>query len=234
MTKSNNTSLGFLICLGLVILGTFAYCGIQQYSNSQRIVSVRGLSEREVAADRVLWPLAYSYTGYDLQKIYSELEKKNNIVVDFLVNAGIPKEDIIVNSASVVDLEADRYSSNDRNYRYIATQVITVNSSEVELVVSLQQRQNELLRQNIALLSNSYEYATNFIFTKLNDIKPEMIAEATQAARQSAQQFATDSDSEIGKIRTASQGQFSIADRDQYTPQIKNIRVVTYVTYEID
>lgn len=225
---------GFFIGLGLVIMGIGLTAAISNFKKADRHVSVRGLSEREVEADMVLWPVVYTQTGNDLQTIYKELEIKNKAVVEFLTTAGIDRSEVMVNSASVADLDADRYSTNQRGYRYIATQVITVNSSNVAQVVDLQSRQNELFKYNIALQTDAYQYPTKFIFSKLNEIKPEMIEEATKAARESAEKFAADSDSEIGAIINATQGQFSIEDRDQYTPQIKKVRVVTQIGYSIN
>lgn len=226
-------NLGYFIAIGLTLLGLFIFLAAVRFKDADRQVSVRGLSEREVEADEVLWPVAYSQTGDDLQGIYNELERKNRIIIEFLTSAGISQSEIMVNSASIVDLEADRYSENRKDYRYIATQVITITSSKVKLVVDLQRQQNKLLKSNIALLNDAYQYATEYIFTKLNDIKPTMIQEATQAAREAAQKFADDSQSSLGSISTASQGQFSITDRDRYTPQIKKIRVVTYISYSL-
>lgn len=225
---------GLFIGLGLIVVGVMIYCAAVSFKNAERRVSVRGLSEREVLADMVLWPVVYTQTGNDLQTIYSELEAKNKIVLDFLTQAGVANEEITVNSAMIVDLEAERYNANSKGFRYLATQIIAVNSSNVSKVVELQRQQNKLLRSNIALSNDRYQYDTQFLFTKLNDIKPEMIAEATRAAREGAQKFATDSRSKIGKILKATQGQFSINDRDQYTPQIKKVRVVTYVEYALN
>ena len=95
-------------------------------------------------------------------------------------------------------------------------------------------RQAELLKQGIAITAGDYNYRTIYEYTDLNTIKPEMIAEATQNAREAADKFAADSQSELGQIKSATQGQFSIEDRDPYTPYIKNVRVVTYVNYYLE
>ncbi len=225
---------GLFIGAGLVILGIFLYLGVTHFKDADRIVSVRGLSEREVEADRVLWPVVYSIGSNDFYSINNSIDNNNKTILEFITSAGIPSEDIIVNSFSVEDLNADRYSENKLPYRYLATQVITVNTDKVSEVIKLQQTQNSLLKHGIALATNSYQYGTEFIFTKLNDIKPEMIEQATKAARESAEKFAQDSGSDVGNIRTATQGQFSIEDRDSYTPQIKKVRVVTYLSYELN
>ncbi len=234
MKNCNLTLAGLLVAIGLAILGLFINMGIGQYQDSNRTMAVRGLAEREVEADKVLWPVCYTQTGSDLQQIYAQIEKNNDIIVKFLVDEGLNRDDIIVNAASIVDLNADRYNVNTKNFRYIATQVITVNSKQVSKVVELRRRQIELVKFGIAISNDSYQYTPKFEFTGLNDIKPDMIADATKAARESADKFAHDNDIEIGDIRSASQGQFSISDRDEYTPQIKHVRVVTYVTYQLD
>ncbi len=96
------------------------------------------------------------------------------------------------------------------------------------------ERQTELLKQGIAIVAGDYQYQTTYEYTDLNSIKPEMIAEATKNAREAANKFAEDSDSKLGKIKTASQGQFSIEDRDQYTPYLKKVRVVSSIVYYLN
>ncbi len=119
-------------------------------------------------------------------------------------------------------------------YRYQVTNVVVVTSDKVEQVRALINKQADLLRQGIAVVAGDYNYQTSYEYTDLNSIKPEMIAEATANAREAADKFAQDSHSKLGKIKTASQGQFSINDRDQYTPQVKTVRVVTYITYYLE
>jgi hypothetical protein len=134
-------------------------------------------------------------------------------------------------TVEIIDLQAERYVSQNVLYRYNLTSVITVSSQQVELVRNLIAEQGELLDKGIAIVSGEYDTQVNYLFTGLNDLKPDMIAEATRNAREAAEQFASDSDSKLGKIKTATQGQFSISDRDQYTPYLKNVRVVTSVVY---
>ena len=131
----------------------------------------------------------------------------------------------------VIDLQAERYySSENKPYRYNVTSVITVTSRDVDKVRRLMAKQTELLKQGIAIGNNFVSYE----FTGLNDIKPQMIEEATKNARAAAEKFAKDSNSKLGKIRSASQGQFSIYDRDANTPYIKSVRVVTTVNYSLE
>ena len=114
---------------------------------------------------------------------------------------------------------------------YNVTSVITVASRQVEKILILTYQQGELIAKGVTLVSGDYQYNTIYEFTGLNDIKPQMIEEATANARQVAQKFAEDSKSRLGKIKKASQGQFTVTNRDSNTPYIKNVRVVTSVDY---
>lgn len=209
--------------------------GIVEYKDMDRTVTVKGLCEREVMADKVTWSLMYKELGNDPSQIYDLLEQKNNKVVAFLKSSGIKSQDISINPPVITDRQADNYGNEIMTYRYKATSVITVTSNEVEKVRKLLTKQSQLMKQGIALVSNEYGNTNSVIYeyTGLNKIKPEMIKEATENARATAQKFADDSDSRLGKIRTAQQGQFSITNRDDNTPHIKNIRVVSTIEYTL-
>ena len=114
------------------------------------------------------------------------------------------------------------------------TSVVVVTSKNVAKVNELIKRQTELLKEGIAITAGDYNYQTLYEYTDLNKIKPGMIAEATHNAREAADKFAADSHSKIGKIKTATQGQFSIENRDPYTPYIKNVRVVSSIVFYIE
>lgn len=225
---------GLFIGLGILVAGIFVSSAIKNFKEADRVVAVRGLSEREIPANQVLWPLVYTETGNDLMSIYNSIDAKNKKVVEFLTSGGMTKEEIGIAAPAIVDIDANQYSDNKKNFRYIVTQAITVNSKNVDKVIALRENQVALLRQNIAISADLYQYPTQFLFTALNDVKPEMIEEATENARLSAEKFAADSGSELGKIKTASQGQIIIEDRDQYTPQIKKIRVTTSIEYTLN
>ena len=224
-----------ILAAGLVIMGKSIKSGIVEYKDMDRTVTVKGLSEREVMADKVTWSLMYKELGNDPSQIYDLLEQKNNKVVAFLKSSGIKSQDISINPPVITDRQADNYGNEIMTYRYKATSVITVTSSEVEKVRKLLTKQSQLMKQGIALVSNEYGNTNSVIYeyTSLNKIKPEMIKEATENARATAQKFADDSDSRLGKIRTAQQGQFSITNRDDNTPHIKNIRVVSTIEYTL-
>lgn len=224
-----------ILCIGLIIMGACIADGLTSAFQSDRIVTVKGLSEREVPADKVTWPLVYKELGNEPAEMYNRLATKNRQVIDFLKEKGISENEISESAIQVSDRQADSYDQNNILYRYKATSVITVTSSQVELIRKIMLSQSELMKMGIALITE--EYGTNTVkyeFTGLNEIKPDMIEESTKNARATAEKFAKDSDSKLGKIRKASQGQFSIDNRDANTPYIKRIRVVSTIEYYIE
>ena len=220
-----------ILAVGLIILGVLLNTGINNFTNRDRIVTVKGLAEMEVPADKVIWPLMYKDIGNDMSALYDNIQSKNKTIVDFLISNGISRDEISVAPTEIIDMEAERYVNQAIQYRYNATSVITVSSSDVDKIRRLISEQSELLRQGIAITGGDYRYNTLYEYTGLNSIKPAMIEEATKNAREAAEKFALDSGSKLGKIRNASQGQFSITDRDANTPHIKNVRVVTTINY---
>lgn len=224
-----------IIAAGMVVMGFSIRSGIVTFKDMDRSVVVKGLAEREVKADKVTWPLVYKELGNDPSEMYNTLEKKNQKVINFLKGAGIKSEEISVNPPVISDRQADNYGNEIMNYRYKATSVITVISSDVDKVRQLMRRQTELMRQGIAIVSDEYgSNAVRYEFTGLNSIKPGMVEEATKKARETAQKFAEDSESTLGGIKSAQQGQFSIEDRDANSPYIKRVRVVTTVDYSLE
>lgn len=224
---------GAFVAVGLLLLGICIKGGIDNIANKDRQVTVRGLSERTVDANLVTWPIVTKEVGNNLPSIYNRIQSTNSRIVNFLESNGLTKNEFSVNAPQVEDRQAQGYNPREVTDRYLVTNVIVVNSEKVDLVRSLIEKVPELMQEGIAVVDGDYQYRTSYEFTGLNEIKPEMITEATQAARQAAERFAADSHSDIGKIITASQGQFSIDDRDQYTPYVKTVRVVTYITYEL-
>ena len=220
-----------IIAVGLFLLGNCIERGLENGLSDERSVSVRGLSERIVPADKVVWPLVYKEVGNDLASLSQMVKRKNDLIVAYLKSKGLTDDEISVAAPEIIDLQAERYVNQNVPYRYNLRSIITVSSQKVDLVRNLINEQGELLNEGIAIVSGEYDAQVNYLFTGLNELKPDMIAEATRNAREAAEQFASDSDSKLGKIKTASQGQFSITDRDQYTPYLKNVRVVTSVVY---
>ena len=216
--------------VGLIVLGLCIPKAVKEFKSFDRTVNVKGLCEREVKADKVIWPLAFKTSGNDLNAVYAEIDRNNTKIKDFLKQGGISENEITVSAPSISDKYATEYGTNDRVYRYLATSIITVCTNEVDKVMALMSKQADLMRGGIPLYSD-WETRTDFSFEGLNAIKPEMIEEATKNAREVAVKFAKDSDSKLGKIKSANQGTFSIEDRDSNTPSIKKVRVVTNVTY---
>lgn len=223
-----------ILAVAICVFGMLVQKSLSRFVDKERSVTVKGLSEREVLADKVIWPLVYKELGNDPSELYQRFEKKNSMVVAFLKKYGLSEKEITINPPQIKDRFADSWSQTGISDRYVASSVIIVSSVQVELVREIMMQQTELMKAGIALVSE--EYGNNMVryeFTGLNDVKPEMIEESTKNARMAAEKFAKDSDSELGKIRRATQGQFSIMDRDGNTPHIKNVRVVSTVEYYI-
>ena len=223
-----------LIAISIFLLGLLIKSGIDNFAYRDRVVAVRGLAEKEVMANKVTWPIVVKQVGNDLSVIYGNITANNAKITDFLTSNGVQPDQILVQPPQIIDLQADRYNSSNQIYRYNVTSVVVVTSTDVKLVNELISRQTELLRQGIAISAGDYQYQTIYEYTSLNDIKPEMIAEATANARQAADKFAADSQSRLGKIKTASQGQFDISDRDPYTPYLKKVRVVSSIVFYLE
>jgi hypothetical protein len=222
---------GLFIMAGLIVLGLMMPRAVEKYRSYDRTVNVKGLCEREVMADKVIWPVVYRVMANDIQSVYDQTDRNNAEIVGFLKSGGIDASEITVSVPEISDKYATEYGSNDRAYRYIAKNVVTVCTSDVEKVMELMSRQSELLKKGIVSGGNDWENQVEFKYEGLNGIKPEMIEEATKNAREAAEKFAKDSGSRLGKIRTANQGTFTIESRDSNTPYIKKVRVVTSVTY---
>ncbi len=226
---SGLSGIGLCVMIGLCVLGNCVGDSIEKMADKDRYVTVKGLAERQVMANKVVWPLPYNCVGNNLDELYNTVEKNKNTILAFLQNNGIPSEEIVLSAPKVTDREAQSYAPDNIKYRYQVESVITVISPQVDKVMKLMNSMSELMKQGVAI-GQDYRYQTEFEFTLLNDLKPEMIEEATRNARAVAQKFADDSKSTLGGIRQANQGQFSITS-DQNTPQLKKIRVVTTVDY---
>lgn len=223
---------GLFIMIGLVFLGAMIPVSVNRLRSYDRTVNVKGLCEREVKADKVIYPIVYRVMADNIQSIYDQMDANNAVIMAFLKAGGIKESDITVSLPQVSDKLANEYGDNNRVYRYIAKTVITVCTSDVDAVLALMDKEAELMKKGIVTGSgNSWENLVEFKYEGLNNIKPEMIEEATQNARETALKFAKDSGSRLGKIKTANQGTFTIESRDGNTPYLKRVRVVTTVTY---
>tara|TARA_R110002072_G_scaffold136124_2_gene278248 strand:- start:234790 stop:235509 length:720 start_codon:yes stop_codon:yes gene_type:complete len=224
--------LGLSLVLGLsslgYLLGSFAVT-VKEY---ERTVTVKGLAEQEHEADIVIWPIQYTAADNDLGALYATIDSNNISIRDFLENNGLPVTAITLAPPAITDRLAQSYGDGSRaEFRYTASQALTVYSSDIALVRGLMSSMSDLGREGIVFSGAEYNLQPEYLFTRLNEIKPAMIEEATREARAAAIKFADDSNSELSKIRNASQGQFSISDRDRNNPHIKNVRVVVSVEY---
>lgn len=172
-------------------------------------------------------------TGQRPAHPYEKINATTQKVKTFLKQNGIKEEEISVNAPVVIDMSADQYASREHDYRYNITSTITVTSANVKLVRSIIARQGELLKQGVAVVDGGYSNQVSYEYVSFQKMKPAMMQEAIKNAEQTARQFAENSDSKLGKIRSATQGQFSIEDRDPNTPYVKKVRVVTTVTYAL-
>lgn len=224
--------LGVFILAGLAALGYLLGKAAIEFRQLERTVTVKGLAEREYPADVVIWPIQFAEASNDLPELYARLSENTERIRDFLMQRDVSADEITISPVAVFDRSAQPYGSGQSDgFRYTATQTVTVYTTQVDQVRGLMNSLSELGREGIAFSGDDYQARTQYLFNRLNDIKPEMIEEATVQARLVAEKFAEDSNSRLGKIRTASQGQFSISDRDSNNPHIKNVRVVSTVEY---
>jgi len=224
--------LGVFILLGLAALGYLLGDAAIRFKEFERSVTVKGLSEQEYPADVVIWPIQFTLAGNELAALYATLEDNTARIRSFLQDAGIEAKEISVSAPVITDKSAQNYGGGQQpEFRYSALQTVTVYSGDVQRVRGVMSRLVDLGKQGIALTGGNYQNQTEYLFTRLNDVKPAMIEEATTKAREVAEKFAQDSNSRLGKIRRASQGQFTISPRDRNNPHIMKVRVVSTVEY---
>jgi len=227
-----------LIAVGIAAGGWFAGDALVRGRAADRIVTVKGVAEREVEADLALWPIQFVVAEDDLARAQSRIAASAKQVSAFLTRHGIDPAQVELQDLSVTDTQANRYGGMSASRRYVISQTIMVRSTQPDVVFEASQRVGELVDAGVVLSSDGpWASGPTYLFTRLNDVKPEMIAEATANAREAAEQFAKDSGSRIGGIRRANQGLFVILPRDQ-APGIqeerqrtKIVRVVTTIDY---
>lgn len=229
MEKGNRIIEAAIVALGLVIMGYCLKAGIDNFVNKDRQVTVKGLSENEVPANTVTWPLTFSQQGNDLPSLYQSVNRTRDIIVRFIKDNGLSEDEITFNSPSVYDRTSNMWNENKSPYRYPMTAGITVKTKKVDEVRKASGQIGDLLNQGIAI----DEGYINYDFTDFQEMKLKMMQEAIKNAEQAALQFAENSNSRLGGIMQATQGTFSIEDRDDTTPYIKKLRVVTTVTYSL-
>ena len=239
MNLDRSTLNAALVAVGVALAGALVGRGFAAGRAADRYVSVKGISEREARADLALWPLRLVVAGNDLPSAYSRLDGEVRLVRVFLARHAIDTAQVELQDFSVTDAYANQSRTEAVGNRYVIRQTLMVRSTDPPKVLAASQRVGELVEAGV-VLSSGEEYGNGgptFVFTGLNALKPQMIAEATARAREAATQFANDSHSRLGGIRQATQGVFEILPRDQ-APGIeeesqiaKTVRVVSTVEY---
>lgn len=231
-----------ILAVGIVLAGGFIGWGFNAGRSADRFVTVKGMTEREVEADLALWPLQLVTADNDLAAAQGRMDQMVERTRAFLRQNGIADDQVSIQAFRVQDAQANAYQGSGGANRFIITQTLMVRSQEPQVVEAASQRVSELV-QNGVVLTSGQEYGPGgptFVFSSLNAVKSEMLAEATARAREAAAEFAAASGSRVGKIRQANQGVFQILPRDQ-TPGIqeqnqrmKIVRVVTTVQYLLE
>ncbi|MFO1128430.1 MAG: SIMPL domain-containing protein [Rhodospirillales bacterium] len=237
------TLLGFaaVLALGLVLSGWLVGRGFAEGRRSERFVTVKGLAEREVRADLALWPLRYVATGNDLIEVQRKVTEDGGRVRAFLAAGGLTADVISGQGVEVVDLLAQPYRSGPVESRFIVSETLMVRTTDIDKVLERSSRLGDLVATGVVLGGQDGGPIRGpvYLFTRLNDIKPPMIEEATRNAREGAARFAADAQSRITGIRRASQGMFEIRPRDdvpgasEQNQVDKTVRVVSTIDYAL-
>jgi hypothetical protein len=226
-----------ILALGVLGAGFLVGRGFEQGRSADRYVTVKGLAETLVSADLAVWPLRTTATGNELGEVQGQIDAGLATITGFLREQGIAAEAIQPQRVEVTDLLAQPYRPEGvGENRFILAQTVIVRTEQVALVAQLNQQTGELIRRGVVLVDTG---GPTYLFTRLNEIKPELLAEATRNARAAAEQFAADSGSEIAEIRRAWQGVFEILARDP-APNLfepnqldKKVRVVSTIEYRL-
>ena len=217
---------------GLAAAGFFVGDGISGRRADHRVVSVKGLSEKEVPASIVIWTIRYNASGNSIQEINGQLDGNTKAVVAFLKERGFDDKEIAVQPPSLTDLSLAQRDKDTPPppVRFTASQAVLLLTQKVDAIKPARAASSMLMTSGVQL---SGDCEPNFIFNRLNEIKPGMIEEATKNARIAADQFARDSQASLGKLLRANQGWFQVENRDPATPEQKVVRVVVDVQYEV-
>lgn len=229
-----------LLSLGIAAGGYLAGTQVARMRLADRVVSVKGLAEREVRADLAIWPLRFVATGNDLAEVQAKTARDEAAIMAFLERHAIPADAVVSRGLDVVDLLAQQYRQGPVDSRFIVTRTLTVRTADVDTVLKASQDMAGLLDQGVVLGGDTGGgNGPTFAFTRLNDIKADMIAEATKNARASAEQFAADSGARLGGIRRANQGVFQILASNDVPGTFegrevdKTVRVVSTVDWSL-
>ena len=237
--KMKYASLGIacVLAFGVALAGFFAGSFYYKAKLNANSVVVKGLAEMDVKADLAIWEMKYVVTGNDVIAAQKQISAQTEVIKNFLLENGFNENEITIGRLDTNDLNANPYRGNyENNLRFILNQTIVVKSPNVDLVADVLNKSGDLVAKGI-IFNSDYGSPVSYLFTKLNDIKPKMLMEATQNAREAAAQFAESSNSNVGHIKYANQGMFTILPREQTTSatesqQIdKKVRVVSTIEY---
>jgi hypothetical protein len=202
---------GVCLLLGLVLGGWVLGSQIKDIKLADRYVTVKGLVERTVKSDSAIWPVSFKEAGNDLPQVFAKSEADKTAVLKFFAAQGVTSQEITVGQIQVIDKLANEYGGNNTGPRYIVQQTITVQSQDVDKISKAGEKTAELVQAGVVVGNNNGQGGIRYKFNGLNALKPDMITEATRNARASADRFAADSGSQVGSIRSANQGVFSIS-----------------------
>ncbi|MAE52210.1 MAG: SIMPL domain-containing protein [Micavibrio sp.] len=247
ISHNTNRSVDKGLTIGLVLLslsiffaGFMIAGGMKEFRSADRSVNMKGLAQKDVEADLAIWTIKHSATGNDLSTVQATIKDNGGKIRSFLRLNGLGEKDIASRRLEVTDLLAQTYRQNGATQsRYIVSEVIAIRSENVNAVDAAYQKSGDLLEQNVSLITEQNQSPVEYIFTGLNNIKPDMIAQATKSAREAAEQFAADSGARIGGIRSAYQGMFQILPRDsnnsyqERQSRYKTVRVVSTINFAI-
>lgn len=231
------------LALAIIMGGWFIGHGYRSGQTVDRYVTVKGLAERDVSADLAIWPLQLVAASDRLADAQASIDRDETAVLAFLGEHGVDTSLVSVQGVEVTDNMANQYGPGERTGpRYVVQQVLMVRSDDPEAIERASQDVGDLVGAGVVLKSGQGwgPAQPTYLFKRLNELKPEMIAEATSAAREAARQFAADSDTDLGGIRRANQGVFVILPRDEapgiqeQTQREKTIRVVATIDYYLD
>lgn len=224
------------LAIAIVLAGFFPGYFYYKAKTDTNSVIVKGLSEMDVKADLAVWEMKYVVTGNDVSEAERKITNQAEIIRDFLKQNGFKDSEITVGRLETNDLNANPYGNNEKNIRFILNQTVVVKSQNVDLVADVLNKSGVLVKRGI-IFTSDYSSPVSYLFTKLNDIKPEMLEKATKNAAAAAEQFAQSSNSRVGHIKHANQGVFTILPREQTVTaseasQInKTVRVVATIEY---
>jgi hypothetical protein len=233
--------LGFPVAIGLALAGYWISEGLFHFKMAGNLVTVKGLAEREVKSDRATWRFPFKYSSNNLGEASNKVLKDKETIFAFLKLNGFSDAEMDFSSFRVIDLFSREYNSGVMPpNRYIVEALVTLKSNNVDLVESSSKKIDQLIKAGIIFDEGSYETNPKYFYTKLNDIRPQMTAEATKSARKLAEQFAADSGAKVGGIASATQGTFQITGTDgrgENEPDsdvktlVKKVRVVSTIDY---